>query len=692
MPISIPDKSFWSQREITFVTLFGMLASAIFSLVLGEDFGPDFLNYHSYSGYLAFNPDRLVTDIFPSNIQGYLNPYAYAPQYILNKHLPSMAAGFIIGAVHGLCLLAAYIPSRLLLAHWPANLSRRAAFACALFGTISPFFLSGVGSSFSDNLTPILVLLPVAIIMALRFRDTATPPANAVAYYGLLLLAGALLGASIGLKLTNLLFFIGTGVAWFWRPGFSWRFFLGGFAVFLGIVLGFLVVDGWWAWRLWIEFHNPTFPFHNELFKSEMIGPIFTNMPAWAAADNLWEVIAYPFRWMRGIPPETEWHFRDYRYAYLYILAAALVAQQLYLLLSSKVRALPRLPTPQTPTPGYIRDRLWFVSVWVLVSYALWIGVFGAMRYIIPLTLLTGILGLCYALVLVPKRRAVFVATGMMAIVALVTLQRPPFAREKWEKSWNPVTVPEALKQPNTLYMIEGLSFVEPFFADDARFIGFPYVAGPSGLHDRAQKVIKDHTGPIRTLSMVPWSEATKGTLAIFGLRRNPADCILFPVVYYTFQSCKAERITENNEPGPLQLPVMLDFRTVDNPALDFTNGFNPPETYGSWTNGQDAKMTLFGTLPQKFVLKITAYAFGPNVEQLVEITIGGTERKTSFSDQMQTMLLPFDFPHEGAAGQTIKIHIPQPTSPHDLDPSSGDLRKLGLHIQSIEIEPAAGE
>src|SRR5262249_41014709 len=150
---------------------------------------------------------------------------------------------------------------------------------------------------------PILVLIPLAIVLAVRFPDPARPALSACRQYGLLLLAGTLLGMSMGLKLTNCMFVLGLAVAWLWRFNFSVRYFGGGIMAGLGIILGFLIVDGWWAWRLWTEFQNPLFPFYNEIFKSPMIKHIFTNTPAWAAADDMWEVLVYPFRWVLGIPP-----------------------------------------------------------------------------------------------------------------------------------------------------------------------------------------------------------------------------------------------------------------------------------------------------------------------------------------------------------------------------------------------------
>ncbi len=71
--------------EFIFITLVGVISASLFANYLGQDMGPDLVNYHFYSGYLALHKSRLLTDIIPANIQTYLNPYIYVPYYLLYK-------------------------------------------------------------------------------------------------------------------------------------------------------------------------------------------------------------------------------------------------------------------------------------------------------------------------------------------------------------------------------------------------------------------------------------------------------------------------------------------------------------------------------------------------------------------------------------------------------------------------------
>lgn len=78
----------------------------------------------------------------------------------------------------------------------------------------------------------------------------------------------ALLGAAIGLKLTNIFFapaFLGFVLVALGRSFWSWRVILQGVG---GAVAGGALLHGYWGWLLWQEFGNPIFPFANSFFHS----------------------------------------------------------------------------------------------------------------------------------------------------------------------------------------------------------------------------------------------------------------------------------------------------------------------------------------------------------------------------------------------------------------------------------------
>ena len=90
-----------------------------------------------------------------------------------------------------------------------------------------------------------------------------------------------------------------------------------------GGAIGVLATGGAWAWMLWEQFGNPLFPFYNTIFRSP-------EAPIAAIADlrfmprNIWDAALYPFYWLVGMHPSSEWPFRDPRFAILFVLLAAL--------------------------------------------------------------------------------------------------------------------------------------------------------------------------------------------------------------------------------------------------------------------------------------------------------------------------------------------------------------------------------
>ncbi len=122
----------------------------------------------------------------------------YFPIYYLRHLLPLPYGLMIVGAVHGLNLLLIYFLIRVLL--------REAATATAigaaiLIAAVGPMTLSEVGTSFSDILTALPIVAGCILILSAEGR------------HGRYLLAGLLIGAAVGLKLTNVVYALGAAAA-----------------------------------------------------------------------------------------------------------------------------------------------------------------------------------------------------------------------------------------------------------------------------------------------------------------------------------------------------------------------------------------------------------------------------------------------------------------------------------------------
>lgn len=80
----------------------------------GDDLNGDWRNYHAYNVWAAIN-HRFDLDVIPAGFQTYFSPLIYYPVYLLRRLLSPLWTGLIVGAIHGLNLVAVYSLTRALL-------------------------------------------------------------------------------------------------------------------------------------------------------------------------------------------------------------------------------------------------------------------------------------------------------------------------------------------------------------------------------------------------------------------------------------------------------------------------------------------------------------------------------------------------------------------------------------------------
>src|SRR5690242_623564 len=226
------------------VILAAALAGALYALHAGEDVNWDWQNYHDYAGF-ALLQGRFDVDVAPGGFQSYLNPLVYLLPYLARHGLSAPWWGIVLGALHGLNLALIYWTARNLLGRTESPVGPLAAVVIAASG---PMTLSEVGTSFADILTALPIVAGVALLFA--GDDQGQKPGQAPAQARRLVIAGLLIGAATGLKLTNAVFLIGVGISLLlmMRP-------LPALLCFgMGSGLGMLATGGAWAFRLWRDF------------------------------------------------------------------------------------------------------------------------------------------------------------------------------------------------------------------------------------------------------------------------------------------------------------------------------------------------------------------------------------------------------------------------------------------------------
>ena len=181
------------------------------------------------------------------------------------------------------------------------------------------------------------------------------------------MLAGLLIGAAVGLKLTNVVYAIGAAAAVLAAAHPLRATVLLG----LGGIVGAALTGGEWCLISWRDTGNPIFPLFNAVFQSGEVAAI-NLMDAQFMPHGVLDALAYPFTWVVGDHRGAEHPFRDARFAVVTVLLVlGLLARM------TRNRAI--------LTRGDVQ-----LVVLFAVSYLAWLGLFSIQRYAVVLELLCG--------------------------------------------------------------------------------------------------------------------------------------------------------------------------------------------------------------------------------------------------------------------------------------------------------------
>ena len=441
------------------IALGSLLAGAIYTWFAGEDVNWDWQNYHDYNVW-ALVTGRYGIDALPAGFQTYFNPTVYFPVYYLRHLLPLPYGLMILGAVHGLNLLLIYFLVRVLLKE---AATASAIGASILIAAVGPMTLSEVGTSFSDILTALPILAGCFLILSAEGR------------HGRYILAGVLIGAAVGLKLTNVVYALGAAAAVLVAS----RPLKATFCLGVGGAAGALATGGAWGLMLWREMGNPIFPLFNAVFQSPELVPM--NIMDWQFLPRgMLDALAYPFYWLVGDNRSSEYPFRDARFAVATVLIVLGIGRGLV-----------------TRTDIFTRRDTQFL-LFFAVSYATWLAVFSIQRYAIVLELL------CAPLIVLLIHRSIAATPGsasigtspvranavMLAVALAVALWSQPgdWFRRPWSNPYNP-RVSKSLEQPAVYLLLDKpLAYVAPLLPPQSRFYQIADIAlpiMPDGEFDR---------------------------------------------------------------------------------------------------------------------------------------------------------------------------------------------------------------
>jgi hypothetical protein len=501
------------------------------SYCLGKDMEWDTMDYHLYAGFSAIH-DRFGLDYFAAAPQSYLNPYVYAPFYLLvSSGLSALEVAGILAVVQSAILWLTY---ELALAVTPPD-GARGRFAvgagAALLAFANPVLMEQFGSSFADIATAELVLAgSLVLIGAIR-----TPSAWRMAG------AGLLLGAASALKLTNSLDALSLAIVPLFLP-VRWPKRWGCAALYgLSAGLSFALVSLPWSIQLERYFGNPLFPFLNGIFRS----PQYTTAPVADFRFIPTSLVAALWRPFAMAAPVAMVHVEraapDLRYAFLFVLGVLLLLARW----ASRMRDAPAVAGEPGRRAASLTLRA--LGCAFLINWVTWLTVSGNSRYFIPMACVAAVLALALACRLLtgrPKARIAVIAAMLVAQLYQVQAGaafRPPFP---WAEGgqWFDVSIPQPIASRPALYFSLGVqsnSFVVPYLPAGSGFINLEgdYVLGPEGANGaHIRELIKQFSPHLRVLvpdtrvdadrdSDVPHLPNVDDAVEPFGLRVDSSSC-----------------------------------------------------------------------------------------------------------------------------------------------------------------------
>ena len=510
----------WSSRSkqallhSVLIVLSAMLGAG-FAYRLGQDINFDQLNYHAYVAD-AFWTNRAGRDVAPGQIlHSFFSPVIYLPFYFMVRYFPPGLVGAILGAIHGLNLWLVAVIAWIVTPTLGLKERLPTVLAAVVISAASPMAVSEVGTTFSDLLTSILVLGGLALLMRAEFQ-----PGRAVSTSMWIVLAGALVGAAVSLKLTNAAFAIGLFAAAMvgWR---SWSERLTAIAATCaGGCLGFALCGGFWYLRMWRTFGNPFFPYYNAIFRSPDYPSTASVFDGRYLPHSLLEALSYPFRWAIGGQATAELSSRDIRFAVL--IVAGLVA------FSARLARGPDASVRWTPAGRRL-------VIFFLVAFCVWMYEWSIQRYIVMLELL---LGPVLVLVLQEFRSGRFgreflplCVAAILAVACVATIKSPDWGHIPWGKTWYSVNVPPTAGDHPIVFLDgEPLSYLVlklPQGSTAVEVIAWEDLsAGDNEFLRRIRRLLADPQNEVlQAVAPGPLSDDFKKSIARYGLSPS-GDCI----------------------------------------------------------------------------------------------------------------------------------------------------------------------
>jgi hypothetical protein len=498
----------------------GFVVCGAASILMGQDNNWDLRNYHFYNPY-AFLTDRIGYDFAPAQRQSYLNPLLDLPFYFGTTHLDPRLYAFLMGGVHGLSFGLLFAVCSVVFRNWSPNVRLGVSALSAALGLYGPIFVGELGASENDTLINLFVL--VSLFLLVKGLATGQSPA-AREMRTKLMVASLVFGMGTGLKPTIAPFAVGTAIALLVVAG-TWRSRAQTLLIWTAAFLaGFLITNGFWMLRLWQHFHNPFFPFYNDIFKSP-----WANISSYAdramVPKTVGAALARPFDLLyRSDYAVRSYEVRDLRYAALIAVLALIVVAWVFRMILGRKKKSRRWPLQSLS----VESR--FLLIAFAVSFVVWQAAFAIFRYAATLEALAPLL---LVVLVCDLSRHAAVRTGLVTLLFVGTaLAMTPMnqARVSFGDSfWEVKVSADAVSNPqNSIVFLANprpWAYLAAWFPPEVRWVGMnnnlTRVVDKSRTQAEIRTLIASHQGDMYLLSRnAPsvWHAYDRKVMGAYGL------------------------------------------------------------------------------------------------------------------------------------------------------------------------------
>ncbi len=349
--------------------LLSMLGSLCCVITRNENFF-DVANYHYYNPF-ALLSGRFGYDIVPASINGFFNPLPDIPFYFLVQRFNDYPAVFyaVQGLWFGFLLFAFFKIATLFF-----NVKTIEGIACALLSTAlaatGQITWFQAGSSTNEIQAAVFVLAALYILL----KMVKQPQGQKTLWFGI---SGLIMGLMLGMKPTVITACIAAGGALICCRGRLKRPVLYVVVFAAAGLVGYLITNGWWMYKLYEMYQNPFFPFLNGVFESPYFDDFNYSDRRFIPPLSLAPICPYIALFSQYC--NAEGNLLDPRFPIYYTFALGIMVWLLV-----KPRRLKML---------YYAEQPWFMlAVFLLGYYLLWMALFSIQHYFVVLEMLGALL------------------------------------------------------------------------------------------------------------------------------------------------------------------------------------------------------------------------------------------------------------------------------------------------------------